>query len=83
MKYLGNYVTSSLINNERLTNRIRLAVTAMLKLDEAGYDESLDAFAANGSRIKFVPKVKVILKSEIKVLLSKKQDIKRKFCLVL
>jgi hypothetical protein len=37
----------------------------------------------NGSRIKFVPKVKVILKSEIKVLLSKKQDIKRKFCLVL
>jgi hypothetical protein len=35
----------------------------------------------NGSRIKFVPKVKVILKSEIKVLLSK--DIKRKFCLVL
>ncbi len=28
----------------------------------------------NGSRIKFVPKVKVILKSEIKVLLSKKTN---------
>ncbi len=46
MKYLGNYVTSNLTNNEHLTNRIRLAVTAMLKQNEAGYDESLDAFAA-------------------------------------
>jgi len=46
MKYLGNYVTSNLTNNEHLTNRIRLTVTAMLKLNEAGYDESLDAFAA-------------------------------------
>ncbi len=46
MKYLGNYVTSNLTNNEHLTNRIRLAVTTMLKLNEAGYDESLDAFAA-------------------------------------
>ena len=31
----------------------------------------------NGSRIKFVPKVKVILKSEIKVLLSKKTRYKK------
>jgi hypothetical protein len=35
--------------------------------------------SSNGSRIKFVPKVKVILKSDFKVFLSKKQDIKRKF----
>jgi len=46
MKYLGNYVTSNLTNNKHLTNRIRLAVTAMIKLNEAGYNESLDAFAA-------------------------------------
>jgi hypothetical protein len=46
MKYLGNYVTSNLTNNKHLTNRIRLAITAMIKLNEAGYNESLDAFAA-------------------------------------
>ena len=33
--------------------------------------------SSNGSRIKFVPKVKVILKSEIKVLLSKKTRYKK------
>jgi len=43
MKYLGNYVTSNLTNNKHLTNRIRLAITAMIKLNEAGYNESLDA----------------------------------------
>lgn len=29
IKYLGNYVTANSINNDHLTNRIRMAISAM------------------------------------------------------
>jgi hypothetical protein len=44
MKYLGNILNSNLSNDDHLNNRIRLAAAAMFNLNEAGYDENLDAF---------------------------------------
>jgi hypothetical protein len=46
MKYLDNFLNNSLSNKDHLSNRIKLAAAAMFKLNEAGYDENLDAFTA-------------------------------------
>ena len=44
VKYLGNIINSALNNTDHLNNQIRLAAAAMFKLNECGYDESLDVF---------------------------------------
>jgi len=44
IKYLGNIINSALNNTDHINNRIRLAAADMFKLNECGYDESLDAF---------------------------------------
>jgi hypothetical protein len=44
VKYLGNIINSALNNTDHINNRIRLAAAAMFKLNECGYDESLDVF---------------------------------------
>jgi hypothetical protein len=43
MKYLGNIVSKTLSNTDHISNRIRLTAAAMFKLNDCGYDESLDA----------------------------------------
>jgi hypothetical protein len=43
IKYLGNIINLALNNTDHFNNRIRLATSAMFKLNECGYDESLDA----------------------------------------
>ena len=43
IKYLGNIINSTLNNTDHINNRIRLVAAAMFKLNECGYDESLDA----------------------------------------
>jgi len=43
MKYLGNIVNKTLSNTDHISNRIRLTAAAMFKLNDYGYDESLDA----------------------------------------
>jgi len=42
MKYLGNIVSKTLSNTDHISNRIRLTAAAMFKLNDSGYDESLD-----------------------------------------
>ena len=46
MKYLVNFLNNILSNRVHLSNRIKLAAADMFKLNEAGYDEKLDAFTA-------------------------------------
>jgi len=41
IKYLGNIINSALNNTDHINNRIRLAAADMFKLNECGYDESL------------------------------------------
>jgi len=42
MKYLGNIVSKTLSNTDHISNRIRLTAAAMFKLNDSGYDQSLD-----------------------------------------